>query len=144
MSEDVSEIISNQARAKVKRRKTRLTKTTQVNSPPATSQTPQTEESVEGDLPSTNQLAKLEAELKKIAHPLKRTTLQIEEPIRIELLNICNEYNITLETLLESLCTHLGENPQLIPGIAENARVRLKQRKHVGNLRRMITQLKRI
>jgi hypothetical protein len=55
------------------------------------------------------------------------------------LVRLCDAAEITPETLIEAACAYLQERPDLLEEIVADARVRLRQRKRVGSIRRTLS-----
>ncbi len=92
---------------------------------------------------STSQLQQLQEELERLPTVGKRLAVHLEQRIRADLVKLCDEQEITPEIFIEAAYACLQQQPELLDSIIAEAKVRLKQRKQAGVLRRTLAMVQK-
>ena len=92
---------------------------------------------------STSQLQQLQEELERLPTVGKRLAVHLEQRIRADLVKLCDEQEITPEIFIEAAYACLQQQPELLDSIIADAKVRLKQRKQAGVLRRTLAMVQK-
>lgn len=74
----------------------------------------------------------------------KKLGIRLEEDLMIQIQSFCHEYNITPETLFESLFITTLQQEIMKQTIIEEAQKRIKKRVKAGNIRSAITKMKNL
>jgi hypothetical protein len=82
------------------------------------------------------ELQRLQAELDNLPQVGKRLAVHLEQGIRADLLRVCDEEEITPETLIEAAIALLQSKPELKEAVVADAKVRLRERKRAGLVKR--------
>ena len=72
----------------------------------------------------------------------KKVGVRLEEEILKELQQLCQQHDITVETLLESFYVNCQGNENLMRRVVKEAQHRIKRRVEAGNIRSLITKSK--
>lgn len=90
-------------------------------------------------------IASLERELETLPSVSnKKIGVRLEEEIYEDIRRLCQDNNITVETLLEAYFTVCRSQPTLVETIIEEAQSRLKRRTKAGNIRSLLTKAKNL
>ncbi len=92
---------------------------------------------------SASQLQQLQEELERLPTVGKRLAVHLEQRIRADLVKLCDEQEITPEIFIEAAYACLQQQPELLDSIIADAKVRLKQRKQAGVLRRTLAMVQK-
>jgi hypothetical protein len=82
------------------------------------------------------ELQRLQAELENLPQVGKRLAVHLEQGIRSDLLRLCDEEEITPETFIEAAIALLQSKPELKEAVVADAKVRLRERKRAGLVKR--------
>lgn len=82
------------------------------------------------------ELQRLQAEIDNLPQVGKRLTVHLEQGIRADLLRVCESQEITPETFIEAAIALLQSKPQLKEVVVADAKVRLRERKRAGLVKR--------
>jgi hypothetical protein len=82
------------------------------------------------------ELQRLQAELDNLPQVGKRLAVHLEQGIRSDLLRLCDEEEITPETFIEAAIALLQSKPELKEAVVADAKVRLRERKRAGLVKR--------
>lgn len=85
-------------------------------------------------------IAELNKELDSYPPTTRRSAIVIESKIERELKNFCDDHKITVEVFLEA-AWQITKDSETINEIIDEAQIRYRNRKEVGRLKRLITQL---
>ena len=85
----------------------------------------------------------IEAELAEMPQVGARRNIRLEVELERRLLSFCQENDVTVETFLEACFVEVEQNARTRAELVEEAQRRLKQRKHAGKLRRVLSQLRK-
>ncbi len=85
-------------------------------------------------------IAQLKEELETYPPTVRRSAIVISQPIEKELKQFCDENKITMEVFLEA-AWQVTKNSEILKAIVDEAQIRYRQRKEVGRIKRLITQL---
>jgi len=92
----------------------------------------------------SNEDFKLQAELEKLPSMGKRLAVHLEENVRGELVRLCERNDITPETFMEAAFASIQDKPALVEEIVADAKVRLRERKRAGFVRRTLTMVQKL
>ena len=92
---------------------------------------------------SASQLQQLQEELERLPTVGKRLAVHLEQRIRADLVKLCDEQEITPEIFMEAAYASLQQQPEVLDSIIADAKVRLKQRKQAGVLRRTLAMVQK-
>lgn len=139
MSNDIRSKLISQSKPKVAPRESSLKRT---SSPVEEKIIEQQDQSLvqleELESESRLQLQQLQMQLERLPRVGKRLAIHLEQKIRADLVKLCDEQEITPEIFLEATIACLQQQPELLDSIIADAKVRLKQRKKAGVLRRTL------
>ena len=97
-------------------------------------------ETVDMENANLSTLDDLQSQVDALPKVASRRNIRLEESLDREIEDFCNQERITIETLLEGLYLS-SKDDSTLKNAVRRARVRLKERKEAGKLRRIYTQL---
>ena len=89
-------------------------------------------------------IKQLEEQLDKLPKTQRRSGIVLEQNLNDELVEFCRKNKITIETFLEASWTISNSDDSLLNEIVDEAKTRYKQRKEAGQLKRLISTLKKL
>lgn len=151
MNEDIRTLLTSKSRAKVSPRNASLKSKQIESSSSARSETVSESSPSESDSKhsegdndqASTQLQQLQAELSKLPQIGKRLAVHLEQGVRGDLVRLCDEQEITPETLIEAAFAFLESKPELVAPIVADAKVRLRARKRAGLIRRTMAMVQK-
>lgn len=137
-SSDIRSILTSKSRAKVRPRDASL------KSMQSTSETPLIQpQNRETEDPQTAEVKRLQTELETLPQMGKRLAVHLEQTVRSELMQLCDQAEITPETFIEAMVVTLQTEPELLAKIIQEAQERLRQRKQAGVIRRTLAMMEK-
>ena len=142
--QDIRSLLQAKTRAKVNPRNASL-KSEQSSSPLAKNEEEDSPPEKDGNslneelIGANDQKQQLQKELDNLPQVGKRLAIHLEQDVRTNLLQLCNEQEITPETFFEAAYILLQEKPKLLGQVVSNAKDRLQVRKRAGLVRRTLS-----
>ncbi|CAD5988949.1 hypothetical protein PCC9214_05479 (plasmid) [Planktothrix tepida] len=137
-SPDIRSILTSKSRAKVTPRDASL-KSMQSASETALIQ-PQNREIED---PEMAEVKRLQTELERLPQMGKRLAVHLEQTVRSELMQLCEQAEVTPEIFIEAMVVTLQTEPELLAKIIQEAQKRLRQRKQAGVIRRTLAMMEK-
>ncbi len=94
--------------------------------------------------PLNQDFSEFQAELDKLPSMGKRLAVHLEENLRGELVRLCERNDITPETFIEAAFAAIQHKPALVEEIVADAKVRLRERKRAGFVRRTLAMVQKL
>lgn len=137
-SPDIRSILTSKSRAKVTPRDASLKSMQSASETPGIQ--PQNRE-IE-DL-ETAEVKRLQTELERLPQMGKRLAVHLEQTVRSELMQLCEQAEVTPEIFIEAMVVTLKTEPELLAKIIQEAQKRLRQRKQAGVIRRTLAMMEK-
>ncbi|MBD1919772.1 hypothetical protein H6F77_01375 [Microcoleus sp. FACHB-831] len=134
---DIRSLITSKSRPKVTPRDASLSlnRSKEVEEASALTEISDADDSAQTNV-EPQELQRLQAELENLPQVGKRLAVHLEQGIRADLLRVCESQEITPETFIEAAIALLQSKPELKEEVVADAKVRLRERKRAGLVKR--------
>lgn len=87
---------------------------------------------------SSPDFSSLKAELDSLPQVGKRLAVHLEQEVRTNLMQMCDQHDLTPEIFLEAAIVLIKDQSDIVEAVVDEAKIRLAKRKRAGLLRRTI------
>jgi hypothetical protein len=141
---DIRTLLTSKSRAKVTPRDTSLSSKRPTLGELDESSTTENVDPISPEPPTQSQdLSGLLEELDNLPVNGKRLAIHLEQEIRADLVQLCDHSDITAETFIEAAVALLQDKPALLKEVIADAKVRLRQRKRAGLVKRTLAMVQK-